>query len=60
MRIEELKNQFVKISNRSITCKNENGKTKGIVTNATSFLKIIVVILAKNRRRIFYKVNNSR
>jgi hypothetical protein len=40
MRIEELKNQYVKISDRSITCKDENGKTKGIVTNAVKFGKL--------------------
>lgn len=40
MKIEELKNQYVKISDRSITCKDENGKTKGIVTNAINFLKM--------------------
>lgn len=37
MKIEELRNQKVKISARSITCKDENGKTKGIVTGAEKF-----------------------
>lgn len=29
MKMEELENQRLKISDRSITCKDENGKTKG-------------------------------
>lgn len=37
MKIEELKNQKVKISSRSITCKDENGKTKGVVSGAVRF-----------------------
>lgn len=37
MRIEELKNQKVKISARSITCKDDSGKTNGIVTGVEKF-----------------------
>lgn len=37
MKIEDLKNQMVKISPRSITCKGENGKTKGIVNGVENF-----------------------
>lgn len=37
MKIEELKNQRVKLADRSITCKDRNGKTKGVVTNVTRF-----------------------
>ncbi|MBQ1777224.1 MAG: hypothetical protein IIZ93_03615 [Acidaminococcaceae bacterium] len=37
MKMEELENQRVKISDRSITCKDENGKTKGVVTGAIRF-----------------------
>lgn len=37
MKIEELKNQRVKLSPRSITCKDENGKTKGVVSGAVKF-----------------------
>lgn len=40
MKIEELKNQRVKISARSLTCKDENGKTKGVVTCAENFLNL--------------------
>lgn len=37
MKMENLINQRVKLSPRSITCKDENGKTVGIVTGAENF-----------------------
>ena len=36
----ELKNQKVKLSTNSITVKDENGKTKGVVRSVTSFSKL--------------------
>ena len=37
MNISELKNQRIKISPRSITCRNENGKTCGVVRDVKQF-----------------------
>lgn len=40
MKIEEAKNKMVKIAARSLTIKDENGKTAGVVTNATRFVNL--------------------
>ena len=40
MDIEMLKGKRVKICPRSITCKNENDKTCGVVNNVVSFLNL--------------------
>lgn len=37
MQITELENQIVKLSDNSITCKREDGKTAGIVRGAVRF-----------------------
>ena len=38
MNIQDLENKKVKISSRSLTCKDENGKTCGVVTQAIQFI----------------------
>ena len=40
MQIEELKGKRVKISPRSITCKDDNEKTCGVVRDVVSFLNL--------------------
>lgn len=40
MEIEALKGKRVKICPRSITCKDDNDKTCGVVTNVVSFLNL--------------------
>ena len=40
MEIEALKGKHVKICPRSITCKDDNDKTCGVVTNVVSFLNL--------------------
>lgn len=37
MKIEEAKNKIVKMSANSLTVKDENGKTAGVITRATRF-----------------------
>ena len=40
MEIMDIKNQYVKLSKGSITVKDDNGKTKGLVKGLTRFLDL--------------------